>query len=164
MKTCSKCAENKNLSDFYNRKDSVDKKQAWCKVCDKVRTDTYISNNLMHVAERKKQYALNNKEKNNTYYAQWRKNNAATSAFYVRSRYAKKLKATPIWANTEKIKDFYELAAQLKYLTLGIEYHVDHIIPLVNTYVCGLHVENNLQVLRKDKNLTKSNKLFQEVM
>lgn len=57
---------------------------------------------------------------------------------------------TPNWANLEKIKQIY--------IDKPKGYHVDHIIPLNGTKVCGLHVENNLQYLTETENLSKSNK------
>lgn len=57
--------------------------------------------------------------------------------------------ATPPWANLDIIARIYECAEGL---------HVDHIIPLQGKYVCGLHVENNLQYLSVEENLRKSNK------
>ncbi len=66
-------------------------------------------------------------------------------------RRALKLQATPLWANQELMKDMYKEAA-LKGM------HVDHIIPLNNPLVCGLHCEFNLQLLPAKENLSKSNK------
>jgi len=61
-------------------------------------------------------------------------------------RHAAKLRATPVWANREKIAAFYEEASRLTKET-GIPHEVDHIIPLRGKLVSGLHVETNLQVL-----------------
>lgn len=64
-------------------------------------------------------------------------------------RKARELSATPKWANLEAIKSFY--------LNCQKGMHVDHIIPLVNPLVCGLHTEDNLQYLTKKENLEKGN-------
>jgi hypothetical protein len=63
---------------------------------------------------------------------------------------AKKLQATPAWADLDAIKEFY------KNCPPGHE--VDHIIPLQGKYVSGLHVENNLQYLPAHENKRKGNK------
>lgn len=39
----------------------------------------------------------------------------------------------------------------------GIEWHVDHVIPLKGREVCGLHIWSNLAVIPKILNLRKSN-------
>jgi len=66
-------------------------------------------------------------------------------------RRAYKLKAIPKWANLERIKEIYKKCKK--------GYHVDHIIPLRSPIVCGLHVENNLRILKARNNIIKSNRL-----
>jgi len=72
-------------------------------------------------------------------------------------RKAFKINATPNWSEGDKIKIVYEKAKWLESLT-GLKYHVDHIIPLNNKNVCGLHVWNNLQILEDKLNMSKNNK------
>ena len=67
-------------------------------------------------------------------------------------RRALKINAVPKWCNLEKIKEIYKNCPK--------GYHVDHIIPLNNPIVCGLHVENNLQYLTAKENTSKGNKLL----
>jgi hypothetical protein len=62
---------------------------------------------------------------------------------------AAKLNAIPKWANLNKIKTIYD--------NCPTGYHVDHIIPLQGKYICGLHVENNLQYLLASENSSKKN-------
>ena len=69
--------------------------------------------------------------------------------------------ATPAWLTKEQkdnIKQLYIEAQKLTKLT-GVRYEVDHIIPLINDSVCGLHVPWNLQVIPKLENLKKANKI-----
>lgn len=63
----------------------------------------------------------------------------------------------PMWADKEKINKIYKEAKELT-KTTGIIYEVDHIIPLQGKNVCGLHTENNLQIITRSKNRKKSNK------
>lgn len=58
--------------------------------------------------------------------------------------------ATPLWADKDVIDKYYEEASRLGK-------HVDHIVPICNDYVCGLHCENNLQLLDPKVNMSKSN-------
>ena len=63
---------------------------------------------------------------------------------------ANKLKATPPWVDTNKIKE--------KYLNCPDDHEVDHIVPLKGKNVRGLHVPWNLQYLTPSENRKKSNK------
>ncbi len=70
-----------------------------------------------------------------------------------------KKQRVPKWlthADFKYIEKIYEVAAFLTERT-GIEYQVDHIIPLNGKNISGLHVPSNLQILTKEENLTKSN-------
>jgi hypothetical protein len=63
---------------------------------------------------------------------------------------------TPVWANKTTIKEIYSTAKELTEQT-GIKHEVDHIIPKRHPLVCGLHVENNLQIITRTKNNQKTN-------
>lgn len=67
-----------------------------------------------------------------------------------------RIKATPKWANLEKIEEFYEQAKEVSIQT-GIAHSVDHIVPLTSGLVCGLHVESNLRVIPHLENISKKN-------
>ena len=72
-------------------------------------------------------------------------------------RRAAKLQATPKWASESLILAMYE-ECQLKSEETGILHHVDHIVPLISDIVCGLHSEDNLQILPALDNLSKGNR------
>ncbi|MBT9516715.1 MAG: hypothetical protein IV112_08475 [Methyloversatilis discipulorum] len=65
--------------------------------------------------------------------------------------------ATPTWANREAMLAIYRQRDQLVAQT-GIPHDVDHIIPLVSRYVCGLHCEFNLRAIPATENRRKSNR------
>ena len=69
---------------------------------------------------------------------------------------AKERSALAPWANLFFIEEAYHLAA-LRTKMLGFKWEVDHIVPMSNDIVCGLHVENNLHVVPATHNRKKSN-------
>lgn len=69
-------------------------------------------------------------------------------------------RAVPAWADMEHIQLIYEYAQELSWHD-GVQYHVDHIVPLISDVVCGLHVQHNLRVIPAHENVLKSN-LLQE--
>lgn len=54
-------------------------------------------------------------------------------------------------------KEAHDLRVRRNLLT-GIEWHVDHIVPLKGVGVCGLHLWTNLRVIPKLLNLRKGNR------
>lgn len=64
----------------------------------------------------------------------------------------------PKWANKAAIAKIYREASERS--KSGTKYHVDHIIPLNNPLVCGLHIETNLQILTAEENMRKGNKFI----
>lgn len=91
----------------------------------------------------------------------WRKKNPAKVRVIMNTNLAHRRQAVPKWLTPEQraqIKRFYWLAQDCSIVT-GEAYWVDHIIPLRGKTVCGLHVPWNLQVLPREVNQRKSNRV-----
>jgi hypothetical protein len=84
----------------------------------------------------------------------WRQNNLAKGAAYSAKRRTRKQNATPNWSEEQLIHQLFSAANYLTRLT-GIQWDVDHIIPIKHENVCGLHVYQNLQLLPRLDNLIK---------
>lgn len=69
--------------------------------------------------------------------------------------------ATPRWANPMEIAKIYRRRDRATRES-GVSHEVDHIVPLLHPLVCGLHVEQNLQVIPKTRNQQKLNKFVVE--
>ena len=67
MKTCSKCKEIKNISEFHKNKQSKDGLKSSCKICRNSENSITRNNNKEYF----KEYYINNKEKLNTYKKEW---------------------------------------------------------------------------------------------
>jgi hypothetical protein len=118
----------------------------------KKNNEKYRKNNKENVKKTNRLYRLKYKEKLNEISKLYRLNNRSLVNAYAAKRRASKLKATPRFANLNKIKEIYKNCPK--------GYHVDHIVPLQGENVCGLHVEWNLQYLTPSANISKSNKLI----
>lgn len=76
-------------------------------------------------------------------------------------RHASKLQRTPDWLNSGhwlEIEGVYKYCSALR--SIGLDYHVDHIVPMQGEIVSGLHAPWNLQVIPAHENLAKGNRLW----
>lgn len=90
----------------------------------------------------------------------WSKENPEAMKVTNAARRARK-SLTSINSEFEKfaITEIYRLATQRTNAT-GIKWHVDHIIPLRSSLVCGLHCAGNLQVITALENHVKGNRVW----
>jgi hypothetical protein len=176
-KTCSKCGEAKLLDDFHKQAKARDGYRAHCKVCALAQAAAYRLRNIDACRARDKAHYKKNKEahraKNSKWYQdnkvakreynrEWYAANSDKRAHYQNRRYVAEKQRTVSWANDQLIAAYYKEAKRLEELT-GIQFHVDHIIPLQGELVSGLHVETNLQLLPAHENLGKSNSFDPEL-
>jgi 5-methylcytosine-specific restriction endonuclease McrA len=114
---------------------------------------------LNYRREYRRKRAQANPEHRRKYRRKWgQANSRYCERINAKRRAAKKNALTP-WANVNAIKNFYTEARRLTKLT-GVKHHVDHIYPLQSEYMCGLHVETNLQILTEKENVAKGNRTW----
>ena len=122
------------------------------------------ADNKENEAKRAKVWRKNNPATYKRMIKEWREKNAVTYKAYMNlqaiKRYTAELKRTPSWLNDGQL---FEIEAIYNYCSslrrIGLDYHVDHIIPLQGKTVSGLHVPWNLQVMPAKQNLAKGNRI-----
>lgn len=120
--------------------------------------------------QRNFRYKLNHPEKVKAYQSSERRRKLSREqyirkknsdpAYYVSKRAlrrAKEKESQPEWVNREEILEIYQQAEELQWLSEE-QLEVDHIIPLINDKVCGLHVSWNLQIVPMSLNRQKGNR------
>lgn len=172
MKVCRRCSAKKAANEFRHDTRYRDGLSSWCKQCFRENNSKWARENRERLTEKAASWRAHNpeawrdtyrrfhnanREKRARDHAKWAKENRgkrnATSAAYK----AAKLRATPPWANRAAIASIYEEAARIQAET-GVRMHVDHIVPLQHDLVCGLHCQQNLQILPGSVNEAKRNK------
>lgn len=154
--------ENRERKREMGRLDYKKNKQAYLKRAK----DNYLGNREAKL-EYAKAYYNENKSHIRKYRSSWGENNRHLLRKYGADRRAL------LKSRTLNLEGFYKELNELSILEIyqsaedwgkitGEEYHVDHIIPLKGENVSGLHVWYNLQVITKEQNLQKKNKLLDE--
>lgn len=163
-----------------------------CTECEKVSQAIYYERNKDRLREEHRQYAKKNIAKNTERALAWARNNKSKHAknaerwrilnpkksrgftanwvsknlHLCAERESKKRAAakqsTPIWANDFYIKEAYHIA-RLRNEMFDFKWQVDHIVPLINEIVCGLHCEQNLQVIPAKLNAAKGNRWWPDM-
>lgn len=112
------------------------------------------------IADKKKQSYERNKEQHLKQKREYRQANKGKINALVAARKKHIKQRTPTWLSTFdklKIQCMYSIAAMLTRENKE-SWHVDHVIPLQGNTVSGLHVPNNLQLMRGSDNISKKNR------
>jgi hypothetical protein len=156
------CKENGRIYREQNKDRLAAKQRAYYRdnkdACQAYQRAYYIENHD-YVLKRQRVYGENNKDRIKEYV---NSNPEMRRAMYARKRVSRASRRVD-WGD-EHAKEtretelrMYEMAVMLEEAT-GIEYNVDHMIPLKGHLVCGLHVASNLQVIPESLNREKCNK------
>lgn len=151
-----------------------------CIICTRINTGTYRIENRAELLARKRaaqsEYRRKYPDKvkatarastykhriaRNAEKAAWAKKNKGRVLAWCRKRQLDKAQRTPAWLTPEDlwlIEEVYELAAVRTEAT-GVQWHVDHKIPLRGKVISGLHVPFNLQVILGSENSRKGNRV-----
>lgn len=143
MKICRLCQLAKVTTEFQ-------KNRAVCKSCRKEQQTSWRLSQQERLNKKQREWSKQNPEKSQEIKKSWLQHNRDWAKAYFGIHRERLKKATPSWANLNLISNIY------KNCPSGFE--VDHIIPIKGKYVCGLHVETNLQYLPIGENRRKGNK------
>jgi hypothetical protein len=162
VKACTKCGGVQPLSAFSVRK-ANGKPLAQCKTCCVVSARRSALANPEKVRVNHEKWRGANPARRREIARTWASRNLANVLADTTKRRALLLNAVPPWADLSAIAAVYAKAAEIK-RDIGVEVHVDHIIPLRGRLVSGLHVANNLRIVTADENLRKRNNLIEELV
>lgn len=186
---CKSCQKTKNQEDFWIDDTASTGRSTYCKVCEK--SKDALRRRKKGIPERKRYY-IGEESRECTrcseikLYEDFHKNKAEKSGHMsvckectrkrskepgvkerqsaICAKYrAKKKKRSVLWADKDLIASWYKMCRLLSEVT-NMRYHVDHIIPLQGKNVSGLHVENNLRLVKEFENISKSNKFIPELI
>jgi len=153
---CVECQRLRGQANSANRVRDNEKQ----KVYSRRYRERHRERERARVAETLRRYREEHPEKARAAVQASKKRNRPLYNAHDAKRRAMKAAGTPRWAAASETREIYKNARSLTELT-GIEFQVDHIIPLVSDKVCGLHVAWNLQILTARENAAKHNRILE---
>lgn len=175
MPTCKTCEKLKPFRHFVSQRALVTKNCRGCRKKNAEKARSYYVENAERVKvivkrwqkrkpekwkavrkEARTRYDRRNPEKKVAKARRYRKKHAAEGNARSANYRARKLQATPAWADLSAMADVYVLAKLQRDLTKQ-SFHVDHNVPLQSPFVCGLHCEANLSITSGGYNSRKKN-------
>lgn len=152
---CPDCKEKlrlRRISDSKYKQSSKDKIAAYLK--------EWRANNQESIINYRSEYKNSNKDKLQARKKSYRLRNPSKISSLNAKRRASKLERLPKWLSQSDIKYMESLYSSARRITkcIGLQFHVDHIIPLQGQLVSGLHTPSNLQIISSNLNLSKHNK------
>ena len=176
MKLCVRCKVEKEDSEFKHLKTRLN---SWCQCCCKEHKKEWYQKNKAselvkakeyhhatyaekreHKVQKATEWVKNNPEKYKINAKKCYEKTKSKKMAYAGMRRALARNAVPSWFDSVKqsIDGIYAMRDWMNLTMFGIKYEVDHIIPLKNNFVCGLHTPNNLQIISQFNNRSKQNK------
>lgn len=157
----------KNHHEYYlkNKEKNLAAAKAWAAKNPEKRkaiSIKYRTEKLERARANEAAYRARNRESCNARIREWKAGNRPLVQEYCVRRRLLAKQGTPAWADQNAVREFYIKAAELREST-GQDWHVDHIVPLVSKFVCGLHCEANLQILPGKENLRKNNRTWPDM-
>lgn len=174
MKHCPHCTQVKPFEAFYASSTHKSGYASWCKECETERNKAKYEQRKEAHAVKAKEWRDANKDSQAIRVKAWREANPEQTKHIYRDwaqrnkdkvnakwmqRDASKKCRTPQWLNEDDLwamEQAYDIAAKRK-SQFGVDWHVDHVVPLQGKTVSGLHVPWNLQVIPALANRQKSN-------
>jgi len=172
LKFCTGCSKDRQLIEFKRELQAPSGFSSRCKECiakvskeytrrPEVAAKIWASNHSEEKAEKRRARAKLHPKTAEQYAKGRAASTPASQAMKRKRRRERKVRlsrATPPWADMDKIDSIYEKAVEMSGNTLGW-FSVDHHIPLEGENVCGLHVFWNLKIEGILQNSSKHNRM-----